>query len=147
MASPTTSSAEDRKSAIQQAIETLGRLDRGNKIVDRCTDCLKRLVQALAQLSTSAERRALLLPKLPFLFDISVADHSHNLIGTASVNHNGIANISGGFTPFVPAAPLSPTLWSGNEATATDGQPSFLDLDSLFDNNFLYGVDESRAKS
>lgn len=141
MASPTTSSADDRKSAIQQAIETLRRLDRGNRTVDRCIDCLMRIVQALTQLSKSHTRRP------PY----RTRSLTNGVIGTASANGsvNDIgANLPGGFTPFLSAAPLSPTLWSGNEAAATDGQPSFLDLDSLFDNSFMYVNDgQSRTKS
>lgn len=51
MVSLTMGTTEDWKNAIQQAIEALRRVDRGNKAVDRCRDCLTRLVKVLTRLS------------------------------------------------------------------------------------------------
>lgn len=54
MAVPGGSSTKDWTQAIQDAVTTLRRLDHGNKTVDRCIDCLTRLIQVLTPLSKLA---------------------------------------------------------------------------------------------
>lgn len=126
--------------AFRQAIETLQTLDRGNKIIDKCIGCLVRLEQVLTYLRKSwHEGRQLTC------LSIHCYSRIPGLIvlirtGTASLNNN---NNNGSSTtdhlnelpPFEPVTPLSPTLWSANGPITTDGQPSFLDFDGLFNSS------------
>ncbi|KAH6661800.1 fungal-specific transcription factor domain-containing protein [Plectosphaerella plurivora] len=134
MAGPGESSTKDWTQAIQDAVTTLRRLDRGNKTVNRCIDCLTRLVQVLTPLGKLVSFKN--QPDDSF----GVEGWLLTRTGTALVDINNGAgpNNLDRVPPFIVNTPLSPTLWSSIDATAADGQLSFLDMENIFFDSFPF---------